>query len=172
MPVYVLWNLGCHLIFRFYILENSDADLWHCSTWVWSCNSNSQQLCDLSKFNRQQSWCYIWSSLLISTSMKSPRLPCSTNTASIRSFLSMTEAEILTHAAVSSRLDYCNIFMSGLLCTTTKNIQMVQNALLRPLNLSWKLVFLLLNLSISSFFILQASYLLPLYFQKVGLSLN
>ena len=50
------------------------------------------------------------------------------NIAKIRSFLSTADAEILIHASISSRLDYCNALFSSLLCESTKSLQMVQNA--------------------------------------------
>uniref|UniRef100_A0A671Y9A2 Reverse transcriptase domain-containing protein n=1 Tax=Sparus aurata TaxID=8175 RepID=A0A671Y9A2_SPAAU len=56
------------------------------------------------------------------------------NIAKIRSFLSTADAEILIHAFVSSRLDYCNASgLSGLPCESTKSLQMVQNAAARVL---------------------------------------
>uniref|UniRef100_A0A4W6D5N5 Reverse transcriptase domain-containing protein n=1 Tax=Lates calcarifer TaxID=8187 RepID=A0A4W6D5N5_LATCA len=58
------------------------------------------------------------------------------NIARIRSFLSMADAEILVHAFVSSRLDYCNVLLSGLPRTSTKSLQMVQNAAARMLTRS------------------------------------
>uniref|UniRef100_A0A4W6F8H6 Reverse transcriptase domain-containing protein n=1 Tax=Lates calcarifer TaxID=8187 RepID=A0A4W6F8H6_LATCA len=58
------------------------------------------------------------------------------NIARIRSFLSMADAEILVHAFVSSRLDYCNVLLSGLPRTSTKSLQMVQNAAARMLTKS------------------------------------
>ena len=45
------------------------------------------------------------------------------NIAKIRSFLSTADAEILIHAFVSSRLDHCNAFFSGLSHESTKSLQ-------------------------------------------------
>ena len=55
------------------------------------------------------------------------------NIAKIRSFLSTADAEILIHAFVLSRLDYCNALFSGLPRESTKSLQMVQNAAARVL---------------------------------------
>ena len=71
-------------------------------------------------------------SLLISTSKKWPRSLSTICTiiTKIRSFLSTVDAEILIHAFVSSKLDYCNASFSGLPCESTKS-QMVQNSAAR-----------------------------------------
>ena len=53
------------------------------------------------------------------------------NIAKIMSLLSFVDAEILIHAFVSSRLDYCNASFSGLPRESTKSLQMVQNAAAR-----------------------------------------
>ncbi len=42
-------------------------------------------------------------------------------------------AEILIHAFMTSRLDYCNSFIGWLFCTLNKQLQMVQNAAARVL---------------------------------------
>ena len=55
------------------------------------------------------------------------------NIAKIRSSLSMADAEILIHAFVSSRLDYCNALLSGLPRSSTRSLQMVQNTAARIL---------------------------------------
>ena len=55
------------------------------------------------------------------------------NIAKIRSSLSMANAEILIHAFVSSRLDYCNVLLSGLPRSSTRSLQMVQNTAARIL---------------------------------------
>ena len=55
------------------------------------------------------------------------------NIATIRSFLSTTDAKFLIDAFVLSRLDYCNALFCGLLCESTKSLLMVQNAAARVL---------------------------------------
>ncbi len=45
----------------------------------------------------------------------------------------MADAEILIHAFVSFRLDYCNILSCGMPCTSTKSLQMIQIAAARIL---------------------------------------
>ncbi|XP_068191806.1 uncharacterized protein [Antennarius striatus] len=55
------------------------------------------------------------------------------NISKIRSSLAMADAEILIHAFVSSRLDYCNVLLSGLPRSRTRGLQMVQNTAARIL---------------------------------------
>lgn len=55
------------------------------------------------------------------------------NISKIRPILTMTDAEILIHAFVSSRSDYCNVLFSSLPKTTIKSLQLVQNAAARIL---------------------------------------
>ena len=42
--------------------------------------------------------------------------------------LSLHNAEILVHAFVTSRLDYCNALLSGCANSTLKGLQLIQNA--------------------------------------------
>lgn len=46
----------------------------------------------------------------------------------IRSFLSSADLEIVIHAFVSSRLDYCNAFYSGSSRCNAHRLQLTQNA--------------------------------------------
>lgn len=55
------------------------------------------------------------------------------NIARIRPILTKADAEILVHAFVSSRIDYCNVLFSGLPSGRTKMLQLVQNAAARIL---------------------------------------
>ncbi|XP_061759223.1 probable RNA-directed DNA polymerase from transposon BS isoform X1 [Nerophis ophidion] len=55
------------------------------------------------------------------------------NIAKIRSILSTKDAEIIIHAFVTSRLDYCNVLFSGLPMSSIKRLQLVQNAAARLL---------------------------------------
>ncbi|XP_061913857.1 uncharacterized protein LOC133656987 [Entelurus aequoreus] len=55
------------------------------------------------------------------------------NIAKIRSILSTSDAEIIIHAFVTSRLDYCNVLFSGLPMSSIKRLQLVQNAAARLL---------------------------------------
>ena len=55
------------------------------------------------------------------------------NIAKIRHFLSQKDAEILIHAFVTSRLDYCNSLLSGCSSKSVKALQLVQNAAARVL---------------------------------------
>ena len=55
------------------------------------------------------------------------------NIAKIQPMLTEADAEILVHAFVSSRIDYCNALFSGLPTGRTKKLQLVQNAAARIL---------------------------------------
>ncbi|KAF7660854.1 hypothetical protein LDENG_00274070, partial [Lucifuga dentata] len=55
------------------------------------------------------------------------------NIAKIRPILSLHDAETLIHAFVSSRLDYCNVLLSGLPNCAIRSLQLVQNAAARIL---------------------------------------
>lgn len=55
------------------------------------------------------------------------------NIAKIRPALSRRSAEVVIHALVSSRLDYCNVLFSGLPISTTRSLQLVQNSAARLL---------------------------------------
>lgn len=48
--------------------------------------------------------------------------------AKIRPFLSFRNAEIVLHAPVSSRLDYCDCLFSGLPNCTTRSLPLVPNS--------------------------------------------
>ena len=55
------------------------------------------------------------------------------NIAKIRHILSQKDAEILVHAFVTSRLDYCNSLLSGCSARSLKSLQLVQNSAARIL---------------------------------------
>ena len=50
------------------------------------------------------------------------------NLARIRPLLTLSDAETLVHAFITSRIDYCNALFSGLPATTTNGLRLVQNA--------------------------------------------
>ena len=60
------------------------------------------------------------------------------NITKIRRILSKTDAEKLIHAFVTSRLDYCNSFLSGCPNKSIKMLQLIQNAAARVLTGTWK----------------------------------
>ncbi len=53
------------------------------------------------------------------------------NIRKIRPFLTEHAAQLLVHALVISRLDYCNALLAGLPSNTIKPLQMIQNAAAR-----------------------------------------
>ena len=55
------------------------------------------------------------------------------NIAKIKSFLSASDLEIVIHALISSRLDYCNSIYSGLNKKSISRLQMIQNSAARLL---------------------------------------
>ncbi len=50
------------------------------------------------------------------------------NISKLRPMLSMSNAEMLIHAVMTSRLDYCNALIGGCSARLINNLQMVQNA--------------------------------------------
>ena len=55
------------------------------------------------------------------------------NIAKIRKFLTHRQCEILIHAFISSKLDYCNVLLSGLQQSRIDRLQHVQNSAARLL---------------------------------------
>ena len=55
------------------------------------------------------------------------------NIAKIRKFLTHRQCEILIHAFISSKLDYCNVLLSGLKQSQINRVQHVQNSAARLL---------------------------------------
>ncbi|KAL7874984.1 hypothetical protein SRHO_G00059540 [Serrasalmus rhombeus] len=53
------------------------------------------------------------------------------NIAKIRNTLSLRDAETLVHAFITSRLDYCNVLLSGCTSRSLNKLQLVQNAAAR-----------------------------------------
>jgi len=50
------------------------------------------------------------------------------NIAKLRNMLSVSDAEKLVHAFMTSRLDYCNALLSGCPASSISKLQLVQNA--------------------------------------------
>ena len=61
------------------------------------------------------------------------------NIAKLRSVVSQPELEMIIHAFISSRLDYCNSLFTCLGKSSLDRLQMVQNAAARLLTRSWKM---------------------------------
>ena len=55
------------------------------------------------------------------------------NMAKVRPFLNQRDAEVLTHAFITSRLDYCNSLFTGLTKTSIRKLQIIQNTAARIL---------------------------------------
>ncbi len=60
------------------------------------------------------------------------------NIAKLRNMLSVSDAEKLVHAFVTSRLDYCNALLGGCPASSINKLQIVQNAAARVLTRSRK----------------------------------
>ena len=60
------------------------------------------------------------------------------NIAKIRNMLSISDAEKLVHAFMTSRLDYCNALLGGCPASSINKLQLVQNAAARVLTRSKK----------------------------------
>ncbi len=60
------------------------------------------------------------------------------NISKLRNMLSVSDAEKLVHAFMSSRLDYCNALLGGCPASSINKIQIVQNAAARVLTRSRK----------------------------------
>ncbi len=60
------------------------------------------------------------------------------NIAKLRNMLSVSDAEKLVHAFMTSRLDYCNALLGGCPASSINKLQIVQNAAVRVLTRSRK----------------------------------
>ncbi len=61
-----------------------------------------------------------------------------TNISKLRPMLSMSNAEILIHAFMTSKLDYCNALLGGCSARLINKLQIVQNAAARVLTITRK----------------------------------
>ncbi len=55
------------------------------------------------------------------------------NISKVRSFISLSDAEKLVHAFISSRLDYCNALFAGVTKQALNKLQLIQNAAARAI---------------------------------------
>ncbi|KAI5086453.1 hypothetical protein C0J45_6409, partial [Silurus meridionalis] len=55
------------------------------------------------------------------------------NISKLRNMLSISDAEKLVHAFMTSRLDYCNALLGGCPASLINKLQLVQNAAVRVL---------------------------------------
>ncbi len=76
------------------------------------------------------------------------------NIAKLRNMLTVSGAEKLVHAFLTSRLDYCNALLGGCPASSINRLQIVQNAAARVLTRSRK------NIILSQFYSLCTGYLL------------
>ncbi len=60
------------------------------------------------------------------------------NISKLRNMLSVSDAEMLVHAFMTSRLDYCNALLGGCPASSINKLQIVQNAAARVLTRSRK----------------------------------
>ncbi len=60
------------------------------------------------------------------------------NIAKLQNMLSVSDAEKLVHAFMTSRLDYCNALLGGCPASSINKLQIVQNAAARGLTRSIK----------------------------------
>ncbi len=60
------------------------------------------------------------------------------NIAKLRNMLTVSDAEKLVHAFMTSRLDYCNALLGGCPASAINKLQIVQNAVARVLTRSRK----------------------------------
>ncbi len=76
------------------------------------------------------------------------------NIAKLRNMLSVSDAEKLVHAFMTSRLDYCNALVGGCPASSINKLQIIQNAAARVLTRSRNMIILL------QFYSLCTGYLL------------
>ncbi len=81
----------------------------------------------------QKSGCYIRQQPIFWKSY----FPCYKNSI-LRNMLSVSDAEKLVHAFMTSRLDYCNALLGGCPASSINKLQIVQNAVARVLTRSRK----------------------------------
>ncbi len=85
------------------------------------------------------------------------------NIAKLRNMLSVSDAEKLVHAFMTSRLDYCNALLGGYPASSKNKLQIVQNSAARILTRSRKYDHITP--------ILQSLHWLPITFRSDTLSL-
>ncbi len=78
------------------------------------------------------------------------------NSAKLRNMLSVSDAEKLVHAFMTSRLDYCNALLGGCPASSINKLQIVQNAVARVLTGSRKYIILLRFYSLCTGYLLSS----------------
>ncbi len=87
------------------------------------------------------SGCYIWQQLVFWESyllFKKTAFFHLRNIAKLQNMLSVSDAEKLVHAFMTSRLDYCNALLGGCPASSINKLQIVQHAAARVLTRSRK----------------------------------
>ncbi len=84
------------------------------------------------------------------------------NIAKLLSMLSVSDAEKLVHAFMTSRLDYCNALLGGCPASSINKLQIVQNAAARVLKIKFRISYKILLLAYKAL-----NYLAPAYLTKL-----
>ncbi len=78
------------------------------------------------------------------------------NISKLRNMLSVSDAEKLVHAFMTSRLDYCNALLGGCPASSINKLQIVQNAAARVLTRSENMTILLQFYSLCTGYLLSS----------------
>ncbi len=86
------------------------------------------------------------------------------NIAKLRNMLSVSDAEKLVHAFMTSRLDYCNALLAGCPASSINKLQIVQNAAARVLPGQENMIILLQFYSLCSGYLLSSVSITKYYY--------
>ncbi len=89
------------------------------------------------------------------------------NSAKLRNMLSVSDAEKLVHAFMTSRLDYCNALLGGCPASSINKLQIVQNAVARVLTGSRKYIILLRFYSLCTGYLLSSVSVTKYYYLPI-----